>query len=123
MSATEEQMALMAAANVSHVSYILLLYSASFLLFLFVCMLLHLYAKHVFPLASKSNPVIADGPSIEGGERRLRSGSSARIVRDADEFELEGLMSDDEEVVGMNGKMTTTTAPRNGIVVPRTRAR
>ena len=34
MGATEEQMALLAGANVTHVSYILILYSIAFLLFL-----------------------------------------------------------------------------------------
>ena len=125
MSATEQQIASMAAANVSHVSYILLLYSASFLLFLFVCMLLHLYATHAFPISSKSDLAIVDGVNegdihnLAGGRGRgvggrLRNEHSARIARDAEEFELEGLMSDEEEVVGTNGKTTTT----NGIVAP-----
>ena len=115
MSATEEQMALMAAANVSHVSYILLLYSISFLLFLFVCMLLHLYAMHAFPVASKSDADLAgDGGRADGaneqlaGERR-RNGNAARIARDAEEFELEGLMSDDDEG-DVNGKKTNGVA-------------
>jgi hypothetical protein len=34
MGATEEQMALLSNANVTHVSYILILYSVAFLLFL-----------------------------------------------------------------------------------------
>lgn len=34
MGATEEQMELLAAANVTHVSYILILYSIAFILFL-----------------------------------------------------------------------------------------
>lgn len=93
-------MALLAAANVSHVSYILLIYSVSFLLFLFVCMLLNLYATHAFPAASKSDIGVAgDGRRAEGesGEGdRLRNGHAARIARDAEEFELEGLMSDEE---------------------------
>lgn len=109
-------MTLMAAANVSHVSYILLLYSVSFLLLLFVCMLLHLYATHALPTASKSDIAIADGASgeeilnnVAGG--RLGNGHAARIARDAEEFELEGLMSDDEEGGGgMSGKTTNGIA-------------
>lgn len=101
MSATEEQVALLAAANVSHVSYILLIYSVSFLLFLFVCMLLNLYATHAFPVASKSETDAAgNGRRTEGESREedgLRNGHAARIARDAEEFELEGLMSDEEE--------------------------
>lgn len=98
MSATEEQMALLATANVSHVSYILLLYSVSFLLFLFVCMLLHLYATHAFPATSKPDITYFDIDTGESGrpsgEERLRNG---HVARDAEEFELEGLMSDEEE--------------------------
>lgn len=94
MGATEEQMLLLSGANVSHVSYILLLYSVSFLLFLFVAMLLHLYAVHAFPAPASSataNAKVVAGGRINGhvtGDQRLR---------DAEEFELEGLMSEDEE--------------------------
>ena len=49
MGATEEQMQFLSDAGVTHVSYILLLYSISFVLFLFVNMLLHLYAVHTWP--------------------------------------------------------------------------
>jgi hypothetical protein len=117
MSATEEQMALLAAANVTHVSYILLLYSVSFLLFLFVCMLLHLYATHAFPVTSKTDTYFAageggrpigEGTVIAAGEM-LRNGHAVRIARDAEEFELEGLISDDEEG-GTGGKKTNGAA-------------
>ena len=92
MGATEEQMAMLATAHVSHVSYILILYSVAFLMFLFVCMLLHLYATHAWPLdpKTKSMPVnghlAANGHAVDGSR-----------VRDAEEFELEGLMSDDDD--------------------------
>ena len=122
MSATEEQIALMAAANVSHVSYILLLFSASFLFFLFVCMLLNLYASYALPITSKNDTAVADRTSDEGVRReagRLRNGHPARVARDAEEFELEGLMSDEEEAVGTSGKMTPATSTTNGIVGPR----
>lgn len=49
MGATEEQMVLLSAHHVTHVSYILILYSISFLLFLFTNILLHLYAVHAWP--------------------------------------------------------------------------
>lgn len=80
-------MALLATAKVTHVSYILLLYSISFLLFLFVSMLLHLYATYAWPLDAKTHGILngtANGHVVD------------RRVRDAEEFELEGLMSDDE---------------------------
>lgn len=94
MSATEEQLALLATAHVSHVSYILLLYSVSFLLFLFVSLLLHLYAVHMPPTAGPKRP-------DEGAERRI-NGHADPSLRDVEEFELEGLISDDEE--GVAGK-------------------
>lgn len=83
-------MALLATAHVSHVSYILLLYSLSFLLFLFVSLLLHLYATHTFPPAELKS---ANGSL---GERGV-TGHAGVMARDAEEFELEGLISDDEE--------------------------
>lgn len=89
MGATEEQMAMLATAHVSHVSYILILYSVAFLMFLFACMLLHLYATHAWPADAKTNGVdgrIANGNVVD-----------SRRVRDAEEFELEGLMSDDDD--------------------------
>ena len=91
MGATEEQMALLAGAHVTHVAYILLLFSISFLLFLFVAILLHLYASHVWPV--DRNPVVL--PKANGRANGHVRGDSQRL-RDAEEFELEGLMSDDE---------------------------
>ena len=49
MGATEEQMSLLAGAGVTHVSYILILYSFAFILYLFVNVLLHLYATYAWP--------------------------------------------------------------------------
>ncbi len=82
-------MALLATAQVTHVSYILLLYSISFLLFLFVSMLLHLYATHAWPLDAQSK-------NLPNGTANGHVGVVDRRVKDAEEFELEGLMSDDE---------------------------
>lgn len=89
MGATEEQMALLSDHHVTHVSYILLLYSIAFLMFLFVCMLLHLYSSYASPIDPKmsaANGHLSNGHVIE-----------ASRVRDAEEFELEGLMSDEED--------------------------
>ena len=146
MGATEEQMEFLSAANVTHVAYILILYSIAFLLYLFVNILLHIYATHTWP-DDESNGQIAlakqmRGSSGRGGThtrnvsfvpglgvemRSARTGSAARSpfldvpsdeephmnghakpkprlpvhratdsqqVRDAEEFELEGLISD-----------------------------
>ncbi|KAL8805891.1 MAG: hypothetical protein Q9182_001672 [Xanthomendoza sp. 2 TL-2023] len=92
MGATEEQMAMLSQAHVSHVSYILILYSVAFLLFLFVSMLLRLYASHAWPLLDPRKPDLSNGgPVVANGHLERRR------MRDAEEFELEGLMSDDDE--------------------------
>ncbi|MCJ1321037.1 hypothetical protein MMC15_006379 [Xylographa vitiligo] len=104
MGATEEQMAILAQNEMSHVSYILVLYSVAFLLFLFVCMLLNMYANFAWPLDGPNNPltlkkddgengVIANG-TVGGLHLQVRDRD--RRMKDAEEFELEGLMSDDE---------------------------
>ena len=108
MGATEEQMVLLSANHVSHVSYVLILYSIAFLLFLFVSMLLHLYANSTWPLkpksVAKSNgvPFKEETDGVNGGVNggvlgngHLTNGHLGR-VRDAEEFELEGLMSEDD---------------------------
>ena len=114
MGATEQEMDMLSEMHVTHVSYILLLYSISFLLFLFVSMLLNLYADSMWPVdrkasSSSSKHSKANGTANgrlhkfkdEDEERRVmnghaRLGSVDPRVRDAEEFELEGLMSEDE---------------------------
>jgi len=93
MGATEEQMQKMSDANITHVSYVLVIYSFAFLLFLFVNMLLHLYAVNAVPAVPPKD--------IEVPSRLPRANGHARVsdsaqIRDAEEFELEGLMSEDE---------------------------
>lgn len=108
MGATEEQMALLATARVTHVSYILILFSIAFLLFLFVCMLLHLYASYTWPVAEKAiSPRMNGGVSgkMNGHVPASRSMGDAQRLRDAEEFELEGLMSDEEEYLDGEGGM------------------
>ncbi|OQU97276.1 hypothetical protein CLAIMM_03230 [Cladophialophora immunda] len=137
MGATEEQMHLLSDAEVTHVSYILILYSIAFLLYLFVNILLYVYASHAWPddesngLRSSYGPGSSDsgrslsvaGPSGPGGHhaRKMSTlasvgmngeangpangsarlprhrGTASQQVRDAEEFELEGLISDDGE--------------------------
>ncbi|OQO04502.1 hypothetical protein B0A48_09424 [Cryoendolithus antarcticus] len=111
MGATEEQMALLASNNVTHVAYILILFSISFLLFLFVLMLLSLYS---------ANTKAVPAPRKDDGERPLTNGpanghpripnAADRQAADAQEFELEGLMSDDDDVEG--GALTKGTNGR-----------
>ncbi len=90
MGATEEQMALVAASGMDHVAYILILYSLSFLLFLFVNMLISLYDN----TANQAGP---DKNLANGHPRANGHAGTERQLRDAEEFELEGLMSDDED--------------------------
>ncbi|KAF2811434.1 uncharacterized protein BDZ99DRAFT_384888 [Mytilinidion resinicola] len=94
MGATEEQMQLLSDAGVTHVSYVFILYSIAFLLFLFVNMLLHLYAVSTWDETSKSDPEAPRTNGLANGHARA---TDHRRVRDAEEFELAGLMSDDEE--------------------------
>ncbi len=90
MGATEEQMGLVAHSGIDHVAYILILYSLAFLLFLFVNMLIYVYDR-------SANAAALAKPQ---GNGHTRSGGRAQEegqLRDAGEFELEGLMSDDED--------------------------
>ncbi|EOD47697.1 putative integral membrane protein [Neofusicoccum parvum UCRNP2] len=109
MGATEEQMALLSDAHVTHVSYVLILYSVAFLLYLFVNMLLHVYATWAWPESTKPDPESGRqlngnlNGNLNGHPRRghANSRSVEQRLRDAEEFELEGLISDDE--AGLDG--------------------
>ena len=136
MGATEEQMQFLSDAHVTHVSYILILYSVAFLLYLFVNILLHLYAVHASlgnetndgrlsratsrvgnlavvrkrPGASRRRSSIAaakpgagmngsvDGKVKMAGQKKP---TESQQVRDAEEFELEALMSETEDNDGL----------------------
>ncbi|EMR72207.1 putative ytp1-like protein [Eutypa lata UCREL1] len=88
MGANEEQMDLVAESGMDHVAYILILYSLAFMSFLFVHMLIGVYDHATTP----------DSPDKESSEGRLGSRLNGNVpVRDAEEFELEGLMSDDDD--------------------------
>lgn len=92
MGATEEQMELLHEYGVTHVSYILILFSIAFLIFLFVNMLLHLYAVYAWGANVKSDAEAPRANGMPNGHAR-----PDRRVRDAEEFELEGLISDDDD--------------------------
>ena len=95
MGATEEQMQLISDAGITHVSYILILYSFAFLMFLLTNMLLHLYATNSSPPVP---PKDIEGERVPRMNGHPRATDSAHI-RDAEEFELEGLMSEDDTPV------------------------
>ncbi|KAF9884255.1 hypothetical protein FE257_001930 [Aspergillus nanangensis] len=97
MGATEEQMELLDRAGIMHVSYVLILYSIAFILFLFVNVLLHIYAVHAWPESTKPDATEeeSDQPRFMNGH--ARSTSDARRINDAEAFELQGLISDEED--------------------------
>ncbi len=102
MGATEEQMNLVASSGIDHVAYILILYSLAFLMFLFVNMIIGVYdrAANADLLAAKYKAAVG-APSLPGLNGHA-AGAAPRStetsqLRDAEEFELDGLMSEDED--------------------------
>ncbi|KAK0629581.1 hypothetical protein B0T17DRAFT_488490 [Bombardia bombarda] len=94
MGATEEQMHLVSESGIDHVAYILILYSLAFIVFLFTNMLVYVYDR------SANAPALAvSTASGAGGDARRpgREVEDGQQLRDAGEFELDGLMSDDED--------------------------
>jgi hypothetical protein len=111
MGATEEQMNLVAGSSMDHVSYILITFSFASLMFLFVNMLIHLWDRLAHPpLNTKdfdTSLTHANGRAVEDGQ-----------IRDAEEFELDGLTSDDEDdpsrrMLGPNSEDSGSTMGRN----------
>ncbi|KAF2169944.1 hypothetical protein M409DRAFT_64357 [Zasmidium cellare ATCC 36951] len=96
MGATEEQMKALSDAGVPPVSYILVLSSGSFFLFLFVLILLHLYSTNKNSSNTGKQPVdlIDDLPRTTG--YATTSSSADHQAAKAEDFELHGLMSNDE---------------------------
>ena len=92
MGATEEQMQLISDAGFTHVSYILVLYSFAFLMFLFTNMLIHLYSANSTPPVPPKDTDTERMQRVNGHSR----GTDSRQIRDAEEFELAALMSDEE---------------------------
>lgn len=87
MGATEEQMNLIAHAGMDGVSYVLIMYSVAFMVFLFSNMLIHLYDRLANPEAGKG---------YSNGHIRLNNAEDGQL-RAAEEFELDGLSSEDED--------------------------
>lgn len=80
-------MNLIAHSGIDGVSYVLIMYSLASMVFLFTNMLVHMYDR-------LANPEERKGYS--NGHIRLNGHAEEGRVRDAEEFELEGLSSDDE---------------------------
>lgn len=86
-------MALVDASGMDAVAYVLILYSLAFLTFLFTNVLVYLYDRSVnAPGAAKS----LNGQAA-GAHGRGAVSADERRLRDVEEFELDGLMSDDED--------------------------
>ncbi|KAK4158762.1 hypothetical protein QBC43DRAFT_328396 [Cladorrhinum sp. PSN259] len=83
MGANEEQMGLVLWSGMDAVAYILILYSVASMVFLWTMVLINVYDRAV-------NPIIK--PVANG-----HAGGAEAHLRDANEFELEGLVSDDED--------------------------
>src|ERR1044072_5375194 len=92
MGATEEQMELVENSSMDHVSYILVLYSLAFIVFLFTNILIHIYDRHTDA---------PNGSTGSSSNSRIRLSRDRRVeeahIGDAEEFELDGLSSDDED--------------------------
>lgn len=97
MGATEEQMLLVSDAGLDHVAYILILYSLAFLVFLFTNMLIHVYDRtaNAAPVKGINGAHGINGHAVNN--RPISSAADERRLRDVEEFELDGLMSDDED--------------------------
>lgn len=90
MGATEQQMSLIDGSSMDVISYILILYSLAFLVFLFANMLIHLYDR-------LSNPPL-DTKGFTNGHTHLNGRAvEDGHIRAAEEFELDGLSTDDED--------------------------
>ena len=88
MGLNDEQMELVDRSGMDHDAYIMILFSLAFMMFMFVNMLINVYDR-----ASDPAP-----PDEEPSEGRLGPRLNGTVpIRDAQEFELEGLMSDDED--------------------------
>ncbi|CCU82757.1 hypothetical protein similar to YTP1 [Blumeria hordei DH14] len=84
-----EQMQIISDAGITHVSYVLGLYSCAFLLFLLTNILIHLYAVNSVSADSK------DPRDLISGRHREKA---IRQMQDAEEFELEDLMDEYDDV-------------------------
>ncbi|KAJ5872250.1 uncharacterized protein N7529_004603 [Penicillium soppii] len=106
LGATEEQMVMLNNAGIMHVSYVLILYSIAFIVFLFVNVLLHIYAVHAWPNSESTDQ---NGPKYTtlNGNANGHTRSASQQIQDAEAFELHGLISDDEEGPSMGPRRTS----------------
>ena len=124
MGATEEQMALLTTYNITHVAYILVLYSFAFILYLFVNILLHIYsACSAPPVPPKDVEYNDEGmavrdPSMRAESRMPRRGhrhTDSHQIREAEEFELGALLSEDEDAREVGSQSPPSTVGKNSV--------
>lgn len=90
-------MLLVAGSGMDHVAYILILFSLAFLVFLFTNMLITLYDRSTSTSTIKLGDGGVNGHAVPSSSRAGGAmNGHAATLRDAQEFELEGLMSDDD---------------------------
>jgi hypothetical protein len=111
MGANEEQMNMVAHSGMDAVAYILILYSLAFLLFLFVNLLIHVYDRSANATLFK--------PTVNGRAPASRPAED-RQLREAGEFELEGLMSEDEDEEEAARRKLLKDPEENGFASPST---
>ncbi|RPA87147.1 hypothetical protein BJ508DRAFT_410695 [Ascobolus immersus RN42] len=93
--ATEEQLGLLRASKFDEVSYLLLMFSVSFLVFLLSLVLINMYVRNRPGPSSKRARAVPSIRITHDEERARRS--EDRQIADANEFELEELVSEEEE--------------------------
>lgn len=93
MGATEEQMLLVNASGIDHVAYVLILYSLAFLVFLFTNVLIYIYDRSV-NLNGHNKGI---NGHAHGSNGHALAPAQERRLRDAEEFELDDMMSDEDE--------------------------
>ncbi|KZO89921.1 putative membrane protein [Calocera viscosa TUFC12733] len=93
MSATDEELRWADSLGVDHVTYSLILFSAAFIIFLHVCLLMHLYMY-----AGKNGDLVREGGvKLENGHVVNGHAYVPVDVGDAEVFELGGLDEEDAE--------------------------
>jgi hypothetical protein len=93
MGATEEQMLLVNSSGIDHVAYVLILYSLAFIVFLFANVLVHIFDRSV---NLNGNTKGVNGRA-HGSNGHTLAPAQERRLRDAEEFELDDIMSDEDE--------------------------
>ncbi|EWC45626.1 hypothetical protein DRE_05187 [Drechslerella stenobrocha 248] len=104
IGANEEMLQLQVNVGIDHMSYLLVLYSIAFLMYLLVQVLVYVYTSNT--------AVEAAAAAAPGSHSRIETGT-----RGAEEFELEGLLSDDEQERVIGSALSSDTRVGDGEAV------